>query len=61
MIVVYARLFDENDEVVECVTLKLLSNGQWVQPAAPFPPGLEERHNELIAATLNAIRAPRAA
>jgi len=49
MVVVYAKLFNEDDEVVDCVTLKLLSNGQWYQPAVPFPPGLEELHNKMIA------------
>ena len=61
MAVVYTKLFNEDDEVVGCVTLKLLSTGQSYQPAAPFPPGLEELHNKMIATTLKAIRAARAA
>jgi hypothetical protein len=61
MVIVYTKLFNEDDEVVGCVTLKLLSNGQSYQPAAPFPPDLEERHNKMIAATLKSIRAASAA
>jgi hypothetical protein len=45
----YPKLFNEDDEVVGCVTLKLLSTGQSYQPAAPFPPGLKELHNKMIA------------
>jgi hypothetical protein len=61
MVVVYTKLRNEDDEVVGCVTLKLLSNGQWHEPTVPFPPGLEERHNKLIATTLKAIALKRAA
>ena len=61
MVVVYTRLRNEDDEVVGFVTLKLLSDGQWHEPTVPFPPGLEERHNKLIAATFKAIRVARVA
>ena len=61
MVVVYSKLRNEDDEVVGCVTLKLLSNGQWREPVVPFPPGLEEQHNKLIATTLKAIRTAKTA
>lgn len=61
MVVVYAKLRNEDGEVVGCVTLKLLSSGQWHEPMVPFPSGLEEQHNKLIATTLRAIRAAKTA
>ena len=55
MVVIYTKLFNEDDEVVGCVTLKLLWSGQWDQPAVLFRPGLKELHNKMIAITLKAI------
>jgi hypothetical protein len=54
MIVYCTKLLNEHDELVGCVTLKVLNEGQTFEPAAPFPPGVEDQHNELVRVKMKA-------